>query len=152
MKGEVPDPSGASYSHEEAASGAGAKTAAPRRPTGQPGRSDPRASLRHDPSPTIARHLADQMRHSRAAISKTLTRLASRGLVVREPNPTDRRAALVLLTPAGEAAVDAVFPLQLAREAELLEGLGADPRARDRGAQPTGRRPEQAQVATPSLG
>ncbi|MBT2225820.1 MarR family winged helix-turn-helix transcriptional regulator [Nonomuraea sp. NEAU-A123] len=82
--------------------------------------------LRHDPSPTIARRLADQMRHSRAAISKTLTRLESRGLVVREPSPADRRASLVRLTPAGEAAVDAIFPRQLAREAELLEGLGAD--------------------------
>jgi DNA-binding MarR family transcriptional regulator len=82
--------------------------------------------LRHDPGPTIARHLADQMRHSGAAISKTLTRLQSRGLVVREPSPTDRRAALVRLTPAGEAAVDAIFPRQLAREAELLKGLGAD--------------------------
>ncbi|MEU7004126.1 hypothetical protein [Nonomuraea sp. NPDC046570] len=45
---------------------------------------------------------------------------------MREPSPFDRRAALVRLTPAGEAAVDAIFPRQLAREAELLEGLGED--------------------------
>ncbi|WP_345567287.1 MarR family winged helix-turn-helix transcriptional regulator [Nonomuraea rosea] len=82
--------------------------------------------LRHDPNPTIARHLADQMRHSRAAISKTLIRLESRGLITREPSPANRRAALVRLTPAGETAVDTIFPRQLAREAELLEGLGAD--------------------------
>ncbi|MFI9550520.1 MarR family winged helix-turn-helix transcriptional regulator [Nonomuraea endophytica] len=82
--------------------------------------------LRHDTTPTIARHLADQMLHSRAAISKTLTRLEKRGLIAREPSPSDRRAALVRLTPAGEAAVDAIFPRQLAREAELLEGLGED--------------------------
>ncbi|MGW2153953.1 MarR family winged helix-turn-helix transcriptional regulator [Nonomuraea sp. NPDC001699] len=82
--------------------------------------------LRHDPSPTIARQLADRMRHSRAAISKTLTRLENRGLVVREPSSADRRAALVRLTPEGEAAVDAIFPQQLAREAELLAGLGED--------------------------
>ena len=82
--------------------------------------------LRHDPNPTIARHLADQMRHSRAAISKTLVRLENRGLITREPSLADRRIALVRLTPAGEAAVDALFPRQLAREAELLEGLGAD--------------------------
>ncbi|MFC7582809.1 MarR family winged helix-turn-helix transcriptional regulator [Nonomuraea antimicrobica] len=66
--------------------------------------------LRHDPNPTIARRLADQMRHSRAAISKTLLRLEQRGLVTREPSPADRRAALVRLTPVGEAAVDALFP------------------------------------------
>lgn len=82
--------------------------------------------LRHDPSPTIARRLADRMRQSRAAISKTLTRLESRGLITREPSPADRRAALVRLTPEGAAAVDAIFPRQLAREAELLEALGED--------------------------
>src|SRR5882757_10217843 len=82
--------------------------------------------LRHDPSPTIARHLAEQMRHSRAAISKTLTRLETRGLVRREPSPKDRRAALIRLTPEGEAIVDKLFPRQLAREAELLDDLGED--------------------------
>ena len=82
--------------------------------------------LRHDPSPTIARHLAEQLRHSRAAISKTLTRLETRGLVRREPSPNDRRAALIRLTSEGEAVVDKLFPLQLAREAELLDDLGED--------------------------
>jgi DNA-binding MarR family transcriptional regulator len=82
--------------------------------------------LRHDTSPTIARHLAEQLRHSRAAISKTLTRLETRGLVRREPSPNDRRAALIRLTPEGEALVDKLFPRQLAREAELLNALGED--------------------------
>lgn len=82
--------------------------------------------LRHDESPMIARHLAGQMRHSRAAISKTLNRLETRGLVRRDPSPNDRRAALVRLTPDGEAVVDKLFPRQLAREAELLEALGDD--------------------------
>lgn len=82
--------------------------------------------LRHDTNPTIARHLADQMRHSRAAISKTLTRLEARGLVRREPSPNDRRAALIRLTTEGEAVVDKLFPRQLAREAELLDDLGKD--------------------------
>jgi DNA-binding MarR family transcriptional regulator len=82
--------------------------------------------LRHDPSPTIARHLAEQTRHSRAAISKTLTRLEARGFVRREPSPNDRRAALIRLTPQGEEIVDKVFPRQLAREAELLASLGED--------------------------
>jgi DNA-binding MarR family transcriptional regulator len=66
------------------------------------------------------------MRHSRAAISKTLTRLETRGLVRREPSPNDRRAALIRLTPEGEAIVDKLFPRQLAREAELLDALGED--------------------------
>jgi DNA-binding MarR family transcriptional regulator len=82
--------------------------------------------LRHDTNPTIARHLAEQMRHSRAAMSKTLTRLETRGLIRREPSPYDRRAALVRLTSKGEEVVDHLFPRQLAREAELLDDLGDD--------------------------
>jgi DNA-binding MarR family transcriptional regulator len=80
--------------------------------------------LRHDETPTIARHLAGQMRRSRAAVSKTLNRLDARGLIRREPSPKDRRAALVRLTPEGEKVVDRLFPRQLAREAELLDALG----------------------------
>jgi DNA-binding MarR family transcriptional regulator len=82
--------------------------------------------LRHDPTPTIARQLADQLRHSRAAVSKTLRRLEGRGLIRRDPDPDDQRAAVVRLTPAGEAVVDKLFPRQLAIEQKLLEALGPD--------------------------
>ncbi|TDD62912.1 MarR family transcriptional regulator [Kribbella antibiotica] len=82
--------------------------------------------LRHDTNPTIARQLADQMRHSRAAVSKTLNRLEARGFVKREPSPNDKRAALIRLTPEGEAVTDRLFPRQLAQEVDLLEGLGDD--------------------------
>ncbi|WP_405058511.1 MarR family transcriptional regulator [Kribbella sp. NBC_01505] len=82
--------------------------------------------LRHDTNPMIARQLADQMRHSRAAISKTLNRLEARGFIRREPSPNDKRAALIRLTAEGEAVTDRLFPRQLALEVELLEGLGAD--------------------------
>jgi DNA-binding MarR family transcriptional regulator len=82
--------------------------------------------LRHDTTPTIARQLADQLRHSGAAVSKTLRRLEGRGLIRRDPDPDDQRAAVVRLTPAGEALVDELFPRQPAVEEKLLEALGAD--------------------------
>jgi DNA-binding MarR family transcriptional regulator len=82
--------------------------------------------LRHADQPVIARRLAERMLCSRAAISKTLAKLDARGFIERTPSPTDRRAALITISPAGAAAVDALFPRQLAVEADLLAGLGDD--------------------------
>ena len=67
---------------------------------------------------------------SRAITSGTMTnridRLEQRGLVRREPDPTDRRGVRVVLTDAGRKTVDdAVFDL-VAREHEVLETLPAD--------------------------
>ena len=75
------------------------------------------------PQPTIAVLLARRLGRSGAAISKTLAKLDRRGLVVREPNPADRRAALVRLTDAGAEVVDALIPRQLALEAEAMSTL-----------------------------
>ncbi|MBX6389774.1 MAG: MarR family transcriptional regulator [Frankia sp.] len=82
--------------------------------------------LRHQPEPVIARRLAERMQCSPAAISKTLAKLAARGLIERQPSPADRRATLVTISPAGAELIDAHFPRQLAVEADLLAGLGAD--------------------------
>lgn len=80
--------------------------------------------LRHATGPVIARRLADDMGRSRAGISKTLARLEKRGYITREPNPADRRAALVTVTPQGEQVIDAFFPQQVAVESGLLAHLG----------------------------
>ncbi|WP_052862901.1 MarR family winged helix-turn-helix transcriptional regulator [Streptomyces niger] len=82
--------------------------------------------LRYADEPSIARRLAANMGVSRAGMSKALAKLEKRGFIERVPNPADRRAALVTVTPAGEEAIDALFPRQLAVEAELLAGLGED--------------------------
>ena len=79
--------------------------------------------LRHAEGPTIARRLAAQRGCSAAAMGKLLTKLGSRGLVTRRPNPADRRAVLVEITEAGREIVDEYFPRQLALEAEILDGL-----------------------------
>ncbi|AFA74409.1 putative MarR-family transcriptional regulator [Gordonia polyisoprenivorans VH2] len=82
--------------------------------------------LRHDPEPMIARRLADTMRISRPAAGKTLTKLENRGYITRAPSRSDRRARVVTVTDAGKKIVDTFFPRQLAIEADLLSGLGAD--------------------------
>lgn len=82
--------------------------------------------LRYATEPVIASGLADRMGLSRAGVSKTLGKLERRGFVSRCPNPADRRAALVTITPAGAEAVAGFFPRQLAAEVELFAGLGDD--------------------------
>jgi len=76
--------------------------------------------LRHVEAPMISRQLATTMGRSGAAVSKALAKLERRGLVAREPNPADRRAAFVQLTDAGMSIVDTVFPKQLSVEAALV--------------------------------
>ncbi|MEU8245243.1 MarR family transcriptional regulator [Nonomuraea sp. NPDC048916] len=61
-------------------------------------------------------------------MTNRIDRLAQAGLVVRRPDPEDRRGVLVSLTEAGRARVDAAFSDLLRRERELLSGLGADDR------------------------
>ncbi|BBC30172.1 hypothetical protein SGFS_014660 [Streptomyces graminofaciens] len=82
--------------------------------------------LRHATDPFIARRLAERLGLSRAGVSKTLAKLERRGFIARTPNPADRRAALITITPAGARAIDELFPRQLATEVELLAGLGED--------------------------
>nr|WP_239062152.1 MarR family transcriptional regulator [Streptomyces sp. SID13031] len=85
--------------------------------------------LRHAGEPTIARRLALSMGRSPAALSKSLAKLEQRGMVRREANPSDRRAALVAITEAGEAAVDEIFPRRLTLEGEAVASLTPGERA-----------------------
>src|SRR4051812_27081375 len=78
--------------------------------------------LRHATEPVIARRLAEWLGLSRAGVSKALGKLERRGFIARTPNPADRRAALVTITPAGAKAVDDLFPRQLSAEVQLLAG------------------------------
>jgi DNA-binding MarR family transcriptional regulator len=82
--------------------------------------------LRFAGEPMIARRLALAMGRSAAALSKSLAKLEQRGLVTREANPSDRRAALVSITPTGAEAVDEVFPRRLSLESEAVASLTAE--------------------------
>ncbi|WP_460303466.1 MarR family winged helix-turn-helix transcriptional regulator [Actinocorallia aurea] len=97
-----------------------------------PGEVDILITLRYAERPVIARRLAEHHGLSRAGISKTLAKLEKRGYIARTPNPADRRAALVTITPEGASAIDSFFPSQLAIETVLLRALGSDrPRVLD---------------------
>jgi DNA-binding MarR family transcriptional regulator len=48
------------------------------------------------------------------------------GFVERRSDPSDRRGALINLTDAGRAAIDAVILSHIEQEHELLQGLEAE--------------------------
>ena len=59
------------------------------------------------------------------AVTNRLERLTAAGLVRRVPDPSDGRSLLVALTPKGLRLIDRLVARHYAREAELLESLGA---------------------------
>ncbi len=67
--------------------------------------------------------LLNQTLVTSGTMTNRIDRLAERGLVRREPDPTDRRGVLVVLTEAGLAQVDAALSHLIAHEQELLIGL-----------------------------
>ncbi|NES26613.1 MarR family transcriptional regulator [Micromonospora terminaliae] len=54
--------------------------------------------------------LADRMLWSRSRLSHHLARMQQRGLVSREEHPSDGRGSIVVLTPAGRAAIEGAAP------------------------------------------
>ena len=61
-------------------------------------------------------------------MTNRIDRLATAGLVYREPDPSDRRGVLVTLSERGRDVVDAAFTDLLDREQALLASLPADQR------------------------
>lgn len=57
-------------------------------------------------------------------MAATLARMERDGLIIREPDPKDRRASLVRLSPMAEAKAGAVLKAVHETNAEALAGLG----------------------------
>jgi DNA-binding MarR family transcriptional regulator len=62
-------------------------------------------------------------------MTKRLTALERRGLIRREPDPTDGRSTAVTLTREGKRLVETILPEHVANEQRLLRGLSARERA-----------------------
>lgn len=82
-----------------------------------------------DLGPASQGPLADRLCLDRSDLVTFLDELEARGLVVRTPDPTDRRRKIVQLTPAGAQLLAGLDELVFAADDELLAGLSADERA-----------------------
>ncbi len=70
--------------------------------------------------------LAQRANITPQALGELVDDLERLGYVKRRPDPTDRRAKLIVLTARGRAAVAAVMDVIAALEAELAALLGSD--------------------------
>ena len=93
----------------------------------EPGWHDLLATLRRSGPPFALRpsDLTGTLMLTSSGTTKRLDKLEEAGLIARGPDPNDRRAILITLTPAGKELIDGVTAAHLANEASLLEGLSA---------------------------
>ena len=70
--------------------------------------------------------LAERMRVEPMTLTNFLDRLERRGLIVREPDPDDRRAKRVRVTPAAEPLVERIRALAAAVRERAMLGLSPE--------------------------
>lgn len=73
--------------------------------------------------------LADALRMVPRSVTEVVDALESRGLVSRRPDPGDRRATLVALTPAGTTALRTIEQIRLREVEAFLAVLSGRDRA-----------------------
>ena len=98
----------------------------------EPGWHDVLATLRRQGAPYQLHpgEFAKSLMLTSSGTTKRLDRLEQAGLVKRAPDPDDRRAVVITLTPAGLKLIDAVTDAHLKNERRLLAGLSATDRKR----------------------
>ena len=69
--------------------------------------------------------LGDALDLSSGAMTNRLDRLESAGLIAREPDPDDRRALIVRLTPEGVRRIDAAVHAEAESEAAVVSVLSS---------------------------
>jgi DNA-binding MarR family transcriptional regulator len=96
----------------------------------QPGWFDLLAALRRAGAPYELNptQLAHATMISSGGMTKRLDRLVEVGLVMRRPDPDDRRGTLVRLTPRGVATIDDALQAHVANESRVLDPLNATER------------------------
>ena len=77
----------------------------------------------HEKQPARATQLARELMADAAGMTRLLDRLEAKGLVVRRPDPHDRRAVVIEPTHAGRALVPRIAPVFARTMADLLRGF-----------------------------
>ncbi len=67
-----------------------------------------------------------RLRASKATVSEVVSTLESRNLVIRQRIPTNRRAAMLMLTGEGRALVNQIFPQHSTRVKDAFSQLDED--------------------------
>src|SRR5688500_11281333 len=80
-------------------------------------------TLARSDGPIRMSELADRLRLARRSTASVIDALAARGLVARRPDPVDRRAVAVEVTPAGWSMLDEVERARRAAAARVAGGL-----------------------------
>lgn len=83
----------------------------------------------NQPGGISQRRLANEMGLTPGTVSARVDRLVADGLVVRSPDPADKRGSLVTLTDRGRDLFEAVVPAHLANQVRLLGSLASDEQA-----------------------
>ncbi|MEZ5715260.1 MAG: MarR family transcriptional regulator [Paracoccaceae bacterium] len=86
------------------------------------------ATIRENPGMDQA-SLAGAIAYDKATIGGVVDRLASKGLILRRPSPTDRRARALEITEAGLTLLARVDPVVRALQDDILAGLDAEEKA-----------------------
>lgn len=91
----------------------------------EPGWHDVLATLRRSGPPYRMRptDLTDATMLTSSGTTKRLDRLEQAGLIVRNPDPQDRRGTLITLTAAGRRLIDTVTDAHLENERNILSAL-----------------------------
>lgn len=78
--------------------------------------------------PLSAKEIVKRSSIGKVNVSRAIASLQDRGLLERHVDPTDRRRALLRLTPKGRKVMRELLPLLLDAERRLLDGLSDDER------------------------
>jgi DNA-binding MarR family transcriptional regulator len=70
-------------------------------------------------SPTTSRQLCLRLHTDKAEVSRAAAALIAKGYASRRTDPTDRRSAVIVITPRGERLHDRIIPLRQALQREL---------------------------------
>jgi DNA-binding MarR family transcriptional regulator len=79
--------------------------------------------MENRPQPCTPAELAEMAGVTRATMTGLVDTLERDGLVMREPDPVDRRMMFVQLTPAGQSLLAAVMPKHFQQMAALMRPL-----------------------------